>query len=328
MSAESLGLEALSPYLYEGMSQLYDGISVYLFFLFQATTDLYSRISQEELLYAGLAILTTCVTIVVSMQPLRDLRFKYRLLFCWKELLTLMDYGHCQPLLLRLAFADASSYDATLQPYWPYCGGCNGSIRFDSLLSDPFNAGLSKALALLAPLQRKYSLSWADVIQMAGAAAVYSTGGPLIKLQYGRVDVPLDIRELSSEVEESYRRQLGLTPNSISTPAGIPHPPCPYSLGEEIRSVTLPRVFSPYPLGEHTADAHLRSVFYRMGLSQKEAVALCGAHTIGRAFQDRSGVCPFSSGDQGATSYTSITSNPHVSKLAVGFTPPFSELTR
>ncbi|RYH20887.1 hypothetical protein EON65_22160, partial [archaeon] len=59
------------------------------------------------------------------------------------------------------------------------------------------------------------------------------------------------------------------------------------------------------------ASAHVRIVFNRMGLQGKDVVALMGAHTIGRGFQDRSGVCPFFSGEQGATKYTKVTSSAH-----------------
>ena len=48
---------------------------------------------------------------------------------------------------------------------WPYCGGVNGSIRFDSNLDLVAHAGLSKAIELLMPIKRKYrSISWADLM--------------------------------------------------------------------------------------------------------------------------------------------------------------------
>jgi len=37
---------------------------------------------------------------------------------------------------------------------------------------------------------------------------------------------------------------------------------------------------------------HLRRVFHRMGLNDKEIVALSGGHTLGRAYKDRSGLPP------------------------------------
>ena len=44
-----------------------------------------------------------------------------------------------------------------------------------------------------------------------------------------------------------------------------------------------------WPEGAKSAGDHLRKVFYRMGLSDQEIVALSGAHTLGRAKPDRSG---------------------------------------
>ena len=69
----------------------------------------------------------------------------------------------------------------------------------------------------------------------------------------------------------------------------------------------LPAV-PPFPDGSPTADVHIRNVFYRLGFNNREAVALCGAHTLGRAFMDRSGVCENTTGSQGATRYTQLMS--------------------
>lgn len=42
------------------------------------------------------------------------------------------------------------------------------------------------------------------------------------------------------------------------------------------------------PDGDKGAS-HIRDVFYRMGFDDRETVALCGAHTLGRCHSDRSG---------------------------------------
>jgi len=41
-----------------------------------------------------------------------------------------------------------------------------------------------------------------------------------------------------------------------------------------------------------------------MGFNDQEIVALSGAHTIGRAFKERSGTCPFGYGNSTASKYT------------------------
>lgn len=48
---------------------------------------------------------------------------------------------------------------------WPFWGGVNGSIRFDSELDLAANAGLRKAIDLLTPIKKKYRvISWADLM--------------------------------------------------------------------------------------------------------------------------------------------------------------------
>jgi len=194
---------------------------------------------------------------------------------------------NCSPIMLRLAWSDCASFDKSIRQ-WPECGGATGSIRFDREVKCPANSGLIKAIDLLQQVKQEFkTVSWADAIQMAGALAVEVTGGPVVEMRYGRMDAP----EVSG--------QSGASKQKAASAAKRQHAPL---------SLRLPSAVSPFPDNAPSADVHIRNTFYRMGFSNKDIVALCGAHTIGRAFKDRSGVCPFTSGDQGATIYTRPTS--------------------
>ncbi|XP_059630731.1 probable L-ascorbate peroxidase 6, chloroplastic/mitochondrial isoform X2 [Cornus florida] len=162
-----------------------------------------------------------------------------------EDIKELLKTKFCHPLLVRLGWHDAGTYNKNIKE-WPQRGGANGSLRFEIELKHAANAGLVNALKLLQPIKEKYStLTYADLFQLASATAVEEAGGPKIPMRYGRVDV--------------------------SGPDQCP---------EEGR---LPDAGPPSPAG------HLRDVFYRMGLNDKEIVALSGAHTLGRSRPDRSG---------------------------------------
>lgn len=243
----------------------------------------------------------------------KEENYMYSLKCCAKELSNIMISQNCYPILLRLAWSDAGTFDKTIK-IWPHCGGANGSIRYDYELEHPSNSGLEKAIDYISPIKNKFkNISWADLIQMSGALAVELLGGPHIDMKYGRKDAPRAVQPSKQMRTHSNvpmtQHDVGVSQHSdnqtflTSNTKTSRHP-----LGGAIQTHAsrLPVSFPPYPDGAPSAEVHIRNIFYRMGLSNRDAVALIGAHTIGRAFKDRSGTCLFSSGQ--STKYTRPTS--------------------
>jgi L-ascorbate peroxidase len=129
------------------------------------------------------------------------------------------------------------------------------------------------------------------LIQLAGCIAIEVCGGPSLqeKMRFGRVDAPYYYQQTEKEIDKEHAKDTKSMPISSSN-----NKKCP----------CYPSALPPYPDAAPTAEIHLRNVFYRLGCSNKDIVALMGAHTIGRAFANRSGVCSNTSGDRGATKYT------------------------
>ncbi|XP_011043177.1 PREDICTED: L-ascorbate peroxidase 3, peroxisomal [Populus euphratica] len=153
-----------------------------------------------------------------------------------RDLRALIASKSCAPIMLRLAWHDAGTYDAKTKT-----GGPNGSIRNEKELAHAANSGIKIAIDFCEGIKAKHpKITYADLYQLAGVVAVEVTGGPTIDFVPGRKD-------------------------SLESP-------------EEGR---LPDA--------KQGASHLRDVFYRMGLSDKDIVALSGGHTLGRAHRDRSG---------------------------------------
>lgn len=171
-----------------------------------------------------------------------------------------------------------------------------GSIRFKEELDVKYNGGLSKAIVILEKIKIKYDrVSWADLIQMAGAVAVELAGGPAISMVYGRKDcLQGDGYKINVSTKVSAASLLSLYLQFVL----------------QIRH--CPAACAPFPDASSSPDIHIRNLFYRLGFTNQEAVALLGAHTLGRAFSERTGVCTHSSGEQGGTQYTRMSSEPMV----------------
>ncbi|OAY63395.1 putative L-ascorbate peroxidase 3 [Ananas comosus] len=160
---------------------------------------------------------------------------------------------------------DAGTYDAKTKT-----GGPNGSIRFEEEYSHSANAGLKIAIDLLEPVKAKHpKITYADLYQVI---TLYSANlehfGSFTAFAYYS---PL-----------CYCRQLaGVVAVEVTG-------------GPTIDFVPGRKDSSRCPEEGRLPDAkqgasHLREVFYRMGLSDKDIVALSGGHTLGRAHPERSG---------------------------------------
>ncbi|XP_021848706.1 putative L-ascorbate peroxidase 6 isoform X2 [Spinacia oleracea] len=87
--------------------------------------------------------------------------------------------------VLRLVFHDAGTFELR-----DNSGGMNGSITYE--LERPENKGLKKSLKIIEKaknvVDERQSVSWADMIAVAGAEAVSICGGPDIPVRLGRLD--------------------------------------------------------------------------------------------------------------------------------------------
>ncbi|KAK6083030.1 Cytochrome c peroxidase, mitochondrial [Seiridium cupressi] len=95
------------------------------------------------------------------------------------------DDGSAGPVLVRLAWHSAGTYDAASKT-----GGSNGAgMRYEQEGGDPANAGLAHARAFLEPVKNQFPwITYADLWCLAAVIAVKEMGGPDVKWQGGRTD--------------------------------------------------------------------------------------------------------------------------------------------
>lgn len=185
------------------------------------------------------------------------------------------DYGHYGPFFIRMAWHSAGSYRTG-----DGRGGANtGQQRFAPLNSWPDNANLDKARRLLWPIKQKYgkSLSWADLMILAGNVAIESMGGPIFGFGGGRADTWQPHADVYWGAEAEW---LGQT--RIDAEKGL-------ELESPLAAIQMGLIYvnpeGPGGVADPLLSARdIRETFGRMGMNDEETVALtAGGHTFGKS---------------------------------------------
>ena len=182
------------------------------------------------------------------------------------------DYGHYGPFFVRLTWHAAGTYrigDGR-------GGAGTGAQRFSPLNSWPDNGNLDKARRLLWPIKQKYGkqLSWADLLVLAGNAAIESMGGKTFGFGGGREDIWHPEEDIYWGPEEE---MLG---NNRYVGERL--------LNNPLAAVQMGLIYvnpqGPDGNPDPKASAHdIRETFGRMAMNDYETVALiAGGHTFGK----------------------------------------------
>ena len=183
------------------------------------------------------------------------------------------DFGHYGPLFIRMAWHSAGTYRTTDGRG----GGGRGQQRFAPLNSWPDNVSLDKARRLLWPVKQKYgkSISWADLIILAGNVALESMGFKTFGFAGGREDVWQADEDVywGSESKWLENDERNLDKEEVANPLAAIQMGLIYVNPEGPDGV-------PDPLA---AAKDIRNTFARMAMNDEETVALiAGGHTFGK----------------------------------------------
>ena len=206
------------------------------------------------------------------------------------------DFGHYGPFFIRMAWHSAGTY----RTGDGRGGAGSGQQRFAPLNSWPDNVNLDKARRLLWPIKQKYGrkISWADLMILAGNAALESMGFKTFGFAGGREDVWEPEEDVYWGSETTW---LGGDDRYPHGSEGVEKPDSVLvseddadgdihsrGLEDPLAAVQMGLIYvnpegpdgNPDPMA---AAKDIRETFARMAMNDEETVALiAGGHTFGK----------------------------------------------
>ncbi len=182
------------------------------------------------------------------------------------------DFGHYGPLFIRMAWHSAGTY----RTGDGRGGASSGTQRFAPLNSWPDNANLDKARRLLWPVKQKYgnSISWADLMILAGNCALESLGFRTFGFGGGREDIWEPEEDIYWGAEAEW-----LGDKRYSGERDLENPLAAVQMGLIYVNPEGPNG-NPDPVA---AARDIRETFARMAMDDEETVALiAGGHSFGK----------------------------------------------